>query len=56
MKGFREAIISGECEHWSQDLGASLGFGALAPRGKNIKAERPCSDLAPKAWAALRSF
>lgn len=49
MKRFGEAIISGECGLWSQDLGASLGFGALPPRGESFKA-------ATKSWAALRSF
>lgn len=39
MEGFGEVIISGECGHWSQDLGASLGFGALATRGETFKAE-----------------
>jgi hypothetical protein len=40
MKRFGEAIISGEYGLWSQDLEASLGFGALAPRGESFKAEK----------------
>lgn len=40
MKGFAEVIISGECGHWCQGLGASLGFRALAPRGETFMAEK----------------
>lgn len=29
-----------ECGHWCQGLGASLGFGTLAPRGENFKEEK----------------
>lgn len=38
--GAGEASTSGACGHWCQGLGAPLGFGALAPRGENVKTEK----------------
>lgn len=34
-----------KCGHWCQDLGPSLGFGALAPRGENFEEEKRLAQV-----------